>query len=635
KELLDKAISIYRKKGGTEGLILALIRRANTLRFLGDYAASLENVRESLRLAEMKVSFQSHYAEALRIMGLDLHRLGESRQAVESLEKSLFLYSAVNENARIPIVLMEAGMVHHAVGDINSAKVSYQKALSLKQAESDIYTQAEILNNLAVLYHQIGEYELASETFEAGLLCARKSRNSRAESLILTGLGDLYGEIEEYDSAAQAYSLAETVTADLTGFLRNYLITARGNLSLAQGHFEEVDHILKSHRKHFKISQSAYERGLWLLLEGRYLLQKDNPKKAIHLINESRDLFVQAGRDLEWQWSIIWLSAAWCQLNNKKQAVVVLREILSDNTSLDHALLVMFRHAIPWLKVLQHDPIIGRRLAGLFEKLKRLWKKMPVIRRNLRRHASFIQIPSASLVIRAFGNPEITVAGRVIQMSDWRTQSVRDLFLYFLQGQEAVTKEQVGAVLWPETPNAQALKARFKNEIYRLRRAVGRDVIVFDDEYYRFNHQMDYEYDVEAFDSHILRAHRISDVNGRIEHLRKAVELVHGPFLADIDAEWVIPERERLWQVYGAALEELAYLYLDTGELEHCLSMCQLALKRDRFQEAIYQIEMRAYAILGDRSAIARRYQACKLVMKELKLPLSDETERIYRELTG
>ncbi|NTW12261.1 MAG: tetratricopeptide repeat protein, partial [Anaerolineales bacterium] len=633
--LLDKAVSMYRKNRYVEGLILALIRRANTLRFRGDYAASLVDIQEALRLSESVTSFQSHYAEALRIKGLDLYRLGESRQAVESLERSLSLFSAMKVSSRIPIILMETGMVHGAVGDMDSARHSYQKALKLKQAERDVHAQSEILNNLAVLYHQIGEYELASETFEDGLVCARKSRNTRAESLLLTGLGDLYVEVEEFEAAAQAYRLAETATGDLAGFIRNYLVIARGNLALAQGNLEEVNTILRKNRKKFRTSQSTYERGLWLLLEGRYFLLKNEPKKAIPLFRECRELFLQDGRDLEWQSSVIWLAAAHCQAGEPGNASVLMREILSENTTLDHTLLVALQQSVKWLTDLQNDSVVGRQFSGWLEKAWRIRNKLPVIRRNLRRHASFIQSPSATLVIRAFGNPEISVSGKVIQMSDWRTQSVRDLFLYFLNRQEAVTKEQVGVALWPETPNVQMLKARFKNEIYRLRRAVGRDAIVFEDEYYRFNHQMDYEYDVEAFDSHVARAHKTASTNTRIEHLQKAVELVHGPYLTDVDAEWAVPERERLWQVYGSALEELAYLYLDTNQLENCLVICQLALKRDRFHEAIYQIEMRAHAVLGDRSAVARRYQACRGAMEDLGIPPSPETERIYRELTG
>ena len=495
-ELLDKAVSIYRKNKDVEGLILALIRRANTLRFLGDYSESLTDIKEALRLSELDASYQSHYAEALRIKGLDLYRLGESRQAVEALEHSLSLFSAMQELSRIPIVLMETGMVHGAVGEVDSARNSYQKALKLKQAESDIYTQAEILNNLAVLYHQIGEYELASETFEAGLVCARKSRNRRAESLILTGLGDLYSEVDEFASAAQAYRQAEIAAGDLVGFIRNYLVVAQVNLALAQENLEEIGHLLKVHRKTFKSSQSAYERGLWLLLEGRYSLLKNDPKKAISLFKECRELFLQDGRDLEWQWSIIWLSAAQCLAGENENAIATLREILMDNSTLDHALFVALQQSARWLKFFQDNSPIGQQLGSLLEKAQRIRNKLPLIRRNLRRHASFVQVPPATLVIHTLGNPEVSVNGRAIQMSDWRTQSVRDLFLYFLNRQEPVTKEQVGAVLWPETPNAQMLKARFKNEIYRLRRAVGRDAIIFDDEYYRFNHQMDYEYDV-------------------------------------------------------------------------------------------------------------------------------------------
>jgi len=635
-DLLDEAVTIYRKKHDIPGLVLALIRRANTLRYIGDYAASLEDINEVLNLAMSDLSLQFYFAEGLRLKGLNLFRLGESRQAVESLEHSLLLYSAMNENGRIPMVLMETGMIHGSVGNIDSARNSFQKALELKKAESDLYTQADILNNLAVLYHQIGEYELASETFESGVVCARKSHYPRAEALLLAGMGDLYSEVGEFDAAAQAYRQAEAVFDGHGGkFIENYLTVAQGNLTLAQGKLDELNSFLKSYRKKIKSSQSAYERGLWALLEGRYYLFRGEPRKALIHLKECREFFTQDGRDLELLWSRVWLTAAYQQTGEGDNARAELHRIIAGGKPPDHELLVSVMQALPWIEELQNDPSVGRRLGSLVEKARQLNTKLPSIRRKLRRHAKFIQVPSAPLVIRAFGNPEVSVNGRVLQMSDWRTQSVRDLFFYFLHRQDAVTKEQIGAALWPDIHDTQALKARFKNEIYRLRRAVGRDVIVFEDEYYRFNPLMDYEYDVDAFDSHILRAQKVKDPGIRVEQLQKAVDLVQGPYLADVDADWLVLDRERLSQAYSDALEELAYLYLDTNRLADCLSMCQLAIKQNRFQETIYQMEMRAYAAMGDRSAVARRYQACRSAMETLGISLTNETERLYQELTG
>jgi two-component SAPR family response regulator len=221
-------------------------------------------------------------------------------------------------------------------------------------------------------------------------------------------------------------------------------------------------------------------------------------------------------------------------------------------------------------------------------------------------------------------------------MSDWRTKSVRDLFYYFLFRQDELTKEQIGEALWPEITDPQALKARFKDEIYRLRRAVGKNVIVLDEVYYRFNRTLDYEYDVEAFESYLMSGRKAKDVAKRIECYQKAVDLVQGPYLNEVDAFWVGEERQRLGQMYGSALEELARLYLDSNRLERCLSVCQAALVQDRYNEVIYQVEMRAYAALGDRASIVRLYQASKVALEEgLGISTSQETEALYRELTA
>jgi two-component SAPR family response regulator len=328
--------------------------------------------------------------------------------------------------------------------------------------------------------------------------------------------------------------------------------------------------------------------------------------------------------------------SAYEQGGQRENAVAQFRELMLMRNKPTHTLLITLHQASPWLKGLQDDLQIGRSLTNLMDKSKLLEERILSVRRTLRRHAQSIQLPAASLVIRALGRAEVSMNGRSIAMSDWRTKSVRDLFFYFLFRQEAVTKEQIGQVLWPEITDPQALKSRFKDEIYRLRRAAGRNVIVFDEVYYRFNRTLDYEYDVEAFESYLTRARKSKDLTKRIEWYQKAVDLVHGPYLSEVDALWVAEERERLGQMYVSALEELARLYLDANQIEPCLSICQLALTQDRYNEGIYQVEMRAYAALGDRASIVRRYQASKIALQEgLGIPPSPETESLYRDLTA
>jgi DNA-binding SARP family transcriptional activator len=103
-----------------------------------------------------------------------------------------------------------------------------------------------------------------------------------------------------------------------------------------------------------------------------------------------------------------------------------------------------------------------------------------------------------------------------------------------------------------------------------------------------------------------------------------------------VDALWAVEERERLRQIYAAALEELAHLYLNTNQLDRCLATCQLAFAQDRYNEEICRLEMRAYAARGDRASIVRRYKACQAALKEgLGISPSPETEGLYRDLTA
>ena len=222
----------------------------------------------------------------------------------------------------------------------------------------------------------------------------------------------------------------------------------------------------------------------------------------------------------------------------------------------------------------------------------------------------------------------------MLTMSDWQTQSVHDLFFYFLTTKEPLAKEQIGTVFWPEVEEPSRLKMRFKNDIYRLRRAVGSDTILFENDLYSFNRSCDYEYDVEAFESLVFQAKITNDIELQIKLLQQAVNLVHGHFLEDIYATWVWPERERINQEFLQTLLDLADYLKKANQVHEALATCQQAIEHDPTFEAAYLRAMNLYIQLNDRVSAIRLYEAYTEMMdNELDLPPSPEMEAVYRRL--
>jgi ATP/maltotriose-dependent transcriptional regulator MalT/two-component SAPR family response regulator len=635
-ELIQEAVTIYRGDVHLEGLTLALVRRAVMYRMSGNYTASLKDAEEALQLTEPHPHLQPIFAEALRLKGGNLYRLGNMREAVKYIERSLALYTALNETGSIPWLLMEAGLVYGCLGDIEAAKNSFQKALGIWQAEKNFAAQTNVLNNLAVLHHQNGEYELAADTYEIGLSLTSRSRNTRSEAMILIGLGDLYAEVGEFESAEQAYEKALPLAKQWEGsFIDIYLIFARTSLALLRGDPVHARTVFQDARKKMRAISSLYDQGLYSMIEGRLHLLNAQYSKAVLAFRNSRELFLQNGRAIESTLGGIWLAAALGTDGQTEEARVEIRELLNTNVRPSHAVLVGIQQAAPWLRSMLKDPQVGRSLNGLLDKAARIEAKWPGVRRSLRRLAQSIHMPAPSLVVRAFGRAEVQLDGHTVTMPEWSTVSVRDLFFYLIYKSGPVTKEQIAAALWPEVDEPQTLKQRFKAYIFRLRRATRRDAILFDEEYYRFNFSLDYEYDVEAFETYLARSRMVRTNEERIEQLQKAIDLVRGPYLSEVDMPWAIGERDRLEQSYVSGLENLASLYLESGQFQQAVDTAQRALKTDPYLEIIHQLLMRTYAALGDRTSIQRQYQACKTSLAELGFAPALETRELYKRLMG
>jgi LuxR family transcriptional regulator, maltose regulon positive regulatory protein len=634
--ILDQAITDIQKIEDLPGLALAHVRRSAAYRLIGDYASALRDSDEALRLSENRPELQPIYAEAERFKGLSLYHLGMITDSIHFLENAMRRYTQFGEKQSVARTQTELGMSYRASGNYQAARDVYAQALTEWRREDNIYSQAIVLNNMGVLYHNQGNYELALRTLEAGLDCVRLSHSLWHEALLMTSLGDVYRDLDEYEAAEQAYAGATNAAQQVNyQFLINYLGLAKARLSRLRGKTKEAWFYLGEVESIIQAGDSNYEHGLFYLEHGCLQLAEDRQTAAIVDLQQALDYFKRSNLSTEVVGGHIWLTAAYLGSGDIAAARDHLQIAFKTGKSEPEiqTLIQTIREVRPRLTALDKDAETGPALKPWLESVEQAEAKLPALRKRLRRSLLTVPIQAPFLTIRAFGKVSVRVKGKLVTSGQWKSASVRELFFFILASSHPLSKEEIGVTLWPNL-DARQLRLRFKNEMYRLRHALGQDVILFEDDRYHFNRLLDYEYDSESFTHQLSKAKADTLIKEKIAHLRAAISLRSGPYLQDVDATWVWPEREYLDQVYVEALEQLAEVQRTAGDLQAALMACQEALKIDLCRESIHRLAMQLHAGQGNRLAVIWQYQTCRNALhSELGVDPSKETETLYQRL--
>ncbi|MEN6523603.1 MAG: bacterial transcriptional activator domain-containing protein, partial [Anaerolineaceae bacterium] len=269
----------------------------------------------------------------------------------------------------------------------------------------------------------------------------------------------------------------------------------------------------------------------------------------------------------------------------------------------------------------------------LLELVYEFEEHLPSLRRRLRQKSTSIPFAPAKFSIRALGRMQVKINGKVIGNSAWQTQTARDLFFLLLTHPEGLTKETIGLIFWPDA-SPDDVRFRFKNTVYRVRKAAGKETISLHDDYYQFNYNLDYEYDVEDFLKKIDAAQSDNTPETKIELLKNAIQQYKGAYLPELEETWVIPEREHLQQLYNEAAIQLAELYTQQGQYQSALDECTKILAEDGSIEAAHRIAMRVHAAMGNSALVARQYERCvQILANEIGVSPSSQTQALYQTL--
>jgi LuxR family transcriptional regulator, maltose regulon positive regulatory protein len=635
---LNQAYAEFKRINLIPGMAQSLVRRAAAHRLLGNYSNSLEDADEAMQLSEKDPQSQVVFAEAERFKGICLNHMGRLAEAARFQEDALRCFETLGDEPRAAWVRMELGITYRATGNYSGARSAYEKSLAEWERENNLTPQVNLLNSLGVLHHCLGEYEQAVKTFEKGLDCNRWGSSLWLESLTLTSLGDVFTDIPEYEAAGQAYGRAARVAQQKNfQYLINYLALAEARLARLQGNLKEAQLHLKRAARLIEYSKSNSEKGFYLTETGCLKLLEQDYGNAVIAFKEALANYQEGGLTAESTCVQVWLAAAYIQANDTALARELLEPVLHKNSSSPsyHTILQIIRQARSWLKDLQDDQEIGPELTIWFERVDQLEASLPALKKRLRRFLTVVPIEEPGLVIKAFGKARVQASGKWITTSQWKTASVRELFFYLLAAPRPVSKEVIGAALWKELDTDQ-LKLRFKNNLYRLRHALGQEVILFENDHYHFNSFLDYDYDLENFSDNLARAKTAATLDDRIAYLRKSLSSRNGPYLQDLDASWITPEREHLDRLFLDGLKQLADALRQKGDWSAALKTCQEALKVDNCHEDFYRLAMQLFADKGDRMAVIWQYRTCQKVLKEeLGVEPSEDTHKLYQRLIG
>lgn len=616
----------------------ALTWRSSAYLLSGDLKRALEDAERALQLIRSHPRAESLRAEALRTQGLCLVRLGDATRGTRSIAEALSLYRKLGDKENIARVSNDLGIIYRMQGEYEHAEQLYRQALAGWQETRNRAQELRLLNNLGVLYHARQKYDQAFDALNTALKYARQMNDRRAEAYALASIGDLYLDLDVSDAAIKVYRQALDLAQEIGDrYLLVHLYASAGVCAALLSDTQALDEFLSIGQDILSGDFTARDKGVFYLKAGEAWLISGNLSLAKSHLKKALDLLQSGNNAIDLMHTHLLLASVYHRLKKDGDVYIHLQAAEAFIVDMDEGEIPLTHtlwQARPVVEKYGRDLDNAHKLQALNQRMILLEEQVPSLRKKMREQVRDLPFTPPQLEIRALGRQKVSINGVEVSASEWVHQrAARNLFFYILQHREGVTREQAGAVIWPESSSTR-LKQQFKNAVFRLRRALGQQVIIFENNYYRFNRQMDYVYDVEQFLTLVEKAKAQDDERQRLSLYLEAAEWYQGEYLPEVDETWVVATREQLRMNYLETLQHAAELALDLGEFRLGLSLAERGLEVDDCLEELYCLAMRGHALLGDQVGVIRQFERCKTVlMDELGVHPSPRTEALFREL--
>ncbi|MCD6290216.1 MAG: tetratricopeptide repeat protein [Anaerolineae bacterium] len=629
-QLFDEAYRGFLEADDVGRAARTLVERGSVLRLMGNHEGAIADCEAALAMGEHVDT--TIVALAHRVIGTCYGLRGEFVAGANELEESLRLYQEAQDRENEAYLYHDLGTMYELIGDIDRSIGYFRRALRYWEEVERPWALANTLNSIGNTHYYRGEYAEAEEKLSSALEKAREAGYVRIEAYVLASLGDVYRDTGRVDDAARSYQDSLEIAQRVNdAMITVYSLAALGDVYRLLEQWDQAEELLQQAMSLAERHESGYEIGLCGLGLGMLACDMGRLDIAREYLERARTLFEEAGAQREWARAELQIAYLEFVAANEQRALEHVARALeiARRIGSNQPLLVDGSRLLPLYRYAVRRHVGGTRLRRVQALITHLQRKQgrPAVRTGARR---------AYLRAYALGTVRVVRNGRILERSDWKSVTTRELFFYLLEHQQPLRKEEIMEAFWPGFAESRA-NSNFHSTVYRLRKAMGQGILLYEDERYRLNPEIEIWYDVEAFEDAMSRLHRQAMPLEQQERLlEQALDLYHGDFLVDSYADWCVARRESLRELRIDALLRLAQIRAVRGDPEGAMELLKSALQLDDCREETYGLLMQVCASQGDRDGVIHWYHHCQDVLaSELGVSPSPETTRLYRELVG
>lgn len=619
---LLQAEAIFEQRGDVERALITALQQADVRFHWGQYAEALMLAQHVL---ERATDYPASLAEAHRLAGAACLNLGRPEQAISHLHASLSLRRQLESTFNIAQTYLDLSLALLRVGQLSEGWACQDQAIELYRQTGPSAQLAMLLNNVAYERYLAGNYEQAMALLSESLTIARSAGAPRPRAFAMLTLADLYRDLGALEQAAVLYTDAQELARHLgDAELITYALSGIAQARLLGGAPVEALGLAVQVRDQVQKQGNLYQLGLSCLTLGAARLACGDPVSARREIEHAIELLTQSAARRDLTRAYVMLARIRQTTGDSGGALAALAQALDlgVETQTYHYLVIEGQRVFELWKRLLERNLADRRPAEIADRIRAL----PDLVRQIVGGLEPTVVPQpCKLRFYAFGPPRVEKDGEVISGTAWRSALARYLIFYLLTHSPR-NRDQIAAAFWPAVSPDKA-KSSLHTVKYQAQRALGRSLILFEDNRYHIELDPDCWFDVEVFES------LLDGKSGRQARLEQAVELYRGDFMQDFDSEWSIPIRARLKQRFRDALIELGELYIAQERFDLAFAALSRALEADDTYEPGNRALMRLYDRDGRPQAALDHYHKLEQrLAAEGQLP-TPETQALYREI--